>query len=191
MDVWGLRSTRNLAGLCKTIFWRVRFILNEASRQEASRIKMDSLFKTTHGTHQLLPFCQSPLFLSRFLFQASAGALQYSLHLSGVPGGGCYPGPVATQEPVDMRTRRLLWEPQPPSHWIRYPNPRTRKGHPSFCSFSLWEIIPQSIIRKYREALVLYLHNKELSDSLMKKGMLYICLILHCIQGSLNLLQQY
>lgn len=44
----GLCSTRNLAGLCKTIFWRVCFILNEEGRQEASRIKMDPLFKTLY-----------------------------------------------------------------------------------------------------------------------------------------------
>lgn len=44
----GLCSTRNLAGLFKTIFWRVCFILNEEGRQEASRIRMDPLFKTLY-----------------------------------------------------------------------------------------------------------------------------------------------
>lgn len=92
----------------------------------------------------------------------------------GASESGCYPGPVATQELVDTRTRRLLWELQPPSHWIHYPNPSLRKGHPSFCSLSLWEIIPPGTIWKDCEALLLRNHNKELSDSPLKKGMLYI-----------------
>lgn len=68
--------------------------------------------------------------------------------------GGCYRGLVATWELADMRRSRLLWEPQPPSHWIHYPNPHMRKGHPSFCSLSLWEIfgIYIGIIWKYCEA---------------------------------------
>ena len=109
----------------------------------------------------------------------------------GASEGGCYPGLVATRMPVDTRTRRLLWEPQLPSHWIHYPNPSMRKGHPSFCSLGLWEIIPLGIIWKYWEALILWNHNKELSDSPMKKEMLCIYVILCCIQSSLILFGQY
>lgn len=83
----------------------------------------------------------------------------------GASEGGCYPGPVATRELVDTRTRRLLWEPQPPSHWVHYPNLSMRKGHSSFCSLSLWEIIPPGIFWKYREALIFWNHNKELSKA--------------------------
>lgn len=109
----------------------------------------------------------------------------------GTSEGGCCPGPVATGESVDTRTRRLLLEPQLPSHWVHYPNPSMRKGHPSFCSLSLRETIPPGIIWKYCEALILWNHKKELSDSLMKKGMVCIYLILCFIQSSLNLFGQY
>lgn len=110
-----------------------------------------------------------PSSLPRPLVQPLAGALKHTHYLSGCIRGGCYPGMVATWKLVDMRTRRLLWEPQPLSHWIHYPRPSTRKGHPSSCSCSLWEIIPPGIIRKYSEALTLWDCNKELSDSPMKK----------------------
>lgn len=114
--------------------------------------------------------------------------LSSTLHLSGHIRG-C-PGPVTTGEPVDTRTRRLLLEPQLPSHWVHYPNPSMRKRQPSFCSLSLRKIILPGIIWKYCEALILWNHNKELSDFLMKKGMLCLYLILCCIQSSLDLFGQ-
>lgn len=94
-------------------------------------------------------FSPDPFSRLRLVLSSTLGMSQ------GASEGGCYPGLVATPEPVDTRTRRLLWESQPLSHWIHYPNPSMRKGHPSFCSLTLWEIIPPGIIRKYREALIL------------------------------------
>lgn len=147
----GLCSTRNLAGLFKTIFWRVCFILNEEGRQEASRIRMDPLFKTLylkltkHGSscHFVSLPCFSPGSLSRL-----QPVLSCMLGISQSHWSVTATRPGRNQKPTDERTRGLLWQPQPPSHCIHSPNPCIRKVQPSFCPLSSWEIVHHSTAAK-------------------------------------------